>query len=171
MIPPNWQREAKEHQKSFQQLLKKLNQPAGKQLRNKMLHLLPNIHEEAFAKTDCLECANCCKNHSPRFKQPDITRIAKRLRIKEGELIARYLRLDEDNDYVTRSAPCPFLAADNTCNIYEDRPSDCRRYPYTDEDVLLKRTAITLKNTQVCPITFYVMKKIEAACEKSKTKN
>ncbi len=164
MITGNWQKEAKERQKTFLQLLKKLNQPGGKNQRNKILNLLPDVHEEAFEKIDCLECANCCKNHSPRFKQPDITRIAKRLGIKEGTLIARYLLLDEENDYVTRTTPCPFLAADNTCQIYEDRPGDCKRYPYTDEDVLLKRTTITLKNTMVCPITFYVMQQIERAC-------
>lgn len=128
---------------------------------NKMLKALPELHEEAFEKIDCLSCAACCKNYSPRFKQPDIKRIAKRLRIKEGELVARYLKLDEDNDYVLQKEPCPFLAADNTCNIYEDRPSDCRRYPYTDEDVFLKRTNITLKNATFCPIAFTVLERLE----------
>jgi Fe-S-cluster containining protein len=68
--------------------------------------------------------------------------------------------LDKEGDYVTRQTPCPFLAEDNTCNIYEDRPSDCRRYPYTDEDVLLKRIPLTLKNVTVCPATFMVMEQL-----------
>ena len=72
----------------------------------------------------------------------------------------RYLKIDEDGDYVTRQKPCPFLAEDNTCNIYDDRPSDCQRYPYTDEDVLLKRVQLTLKNSTVCPITFTVMEQL-----------
>ena len=138
-------KEAKEHQKEYKYLLEKGN-------FNKMLKALPELHDAAFKKIDCLQCANCCKNHSPRFKQPDIKRIAKSLRIKEGDLVAQYLKLDEEGDYVTRQKPCPFLAEDNTCNIYEDRPSDCRRYPYTDEDVFLKRVQLTLKNTLVCPI-------------------
>lgn len=146
----NWEKEAKEHQKEYKRLLEKGN-------FNKMLKALPDLHEEAFTKIDCLQCANCCKNHSPRFKQPDIKRIAKRLRIKEGDLVAQYLQLDNEGDYVTRTKPCPFLAEDNTCNIYEDRPSDCARYPYTDEDVFLKRTQLTLKNTTVCPISYTVM--------------
>ena len=75
-------------------------------------------------------------------------------------MVSRYLKLDSEGDYVTRETPCPFLATDNTCNIYEDRPSDCRRYPYTDEDVLLKRVQLTLKNTTVCPATFTVMEKL-----------
>jgi Fe-S-cluster containining protein len=128
--------------------------------KNKMLKALPQLHEEAFEQIDCLSCANCCKNYSPRFKQPDIKRIAKRLKIKEGDLVATYLKLDNEGDYVVKSSPCPFLAADNTCDIYEDRPSDCRRYPYTDEDVLLKRVQLTLKNATACPATFAVLERL-----------
>jgi hypothetical protein len=68
--------------------------------------------------------------------------------------------LDKEGDYVVRQLPCPFLAEDNTCNIYEDRPSDCRRYPYTDEDVLIKRVALTLQNALVCPATHAVLEKL-----------
>lgn len=152
-LPQNWQQQSKDNQKAYRRLLEKVN-------RNKMLKQLPDLHEEAFSKVDCLACANCCRNYSPRFKQPDIKRIAKRLKIKEGELVSRYLRLDEDNDYVVKSSPCPFLGDDNMCSIYEDRPSDCARYPYTDEDVMLKRVQLTLKNTTVCPATFFVMEKL-----------
>lgn len=150
-----WQKEAKEHQKQYKQMLERGN-------KNNMLRALPKLHDEAFAKIDCLQCANCCKNHSPRFKQPDIKRIAKALRIKEGELVARYLELDKEGDYVSRTKLCPFLAEDNTCNIYDDRPSDCARYPYTDEDVLIKRVSLTLMNATVCPATHYVMEKLLA---------
>lgn len=153
MLPAKWELLAKENQKAYKRLLEKGN-------RNKMLKELPRLHDEAFAKIDCLECARCCKNHSPRFKQPDIKRIAKVLHMKEGDLVANYLKLDSDGDYVTRTSPCPFLADDNTCNIYDDRPSDCRRYPYTDEDVLLKRVQLTLKNATVCPATFTVLERL-----------
>ena len=33
------------------------------------------------------------------------------------------------------------LGADNYCSIYEHRPSDCARFPYTDEDVILETPA------------------------------
>lgn len=128
--------------------------------KNRMLQALPDLHDEAFAKVNCLECARCCKSHSPRFKQPDIKRIAKRLRMKEGEMVANYLKLDKEGDYVTRTSPCPFLATDNTCDIYDDRPSDCARYPYTDEDVLIKRVQLTLTNATVCPATHMVLEQL-----------
>ena len=131
-----------------------------KSLQNKLLDALPELHEEAFSKINCLDCARCCKNHSPRFKQPDIKRIAKSLGMKEGDLVSQYLKLDEEGDYVTKTSPCPFLAEDNTCHIYEDRPRDCARYPYTDEDVLLKRVQLTLKNSTVCPATHAVLEQL-----------
>lgn len=148
-----WEKEAKEHQKAYKYMLERGN-------KNRILKALPALHEAAFNKIDCLQCANCCKNHSPRFKQPDIKRIAKSLRIREGEFVAQYLRIDKEGDYVVQSLPCPFLAEDNTCNIYDDRPSDCRRYPYTDEDILLKRVALTLVNATVCPATHAVLEQL-----------
>lgn len=153
MIPDNWEKAAKENQKAYKRMLEKGN-------KNAMLRALPDLHEEAFSKIDCLQCANCCKNYSPRFKTPDIKRIAKLLRMKEGDFVETYLRLDEDNDYVVKQSPCPFLDTDNTCKIYDDRPSDCRRYPYTDEDVLIKRVPLTLKNATVCPATYMVLERL-----------
>jgi Fe-S-cluster containining protein len=159
MLPQNWQQQAADNRKAYKRLLEKGN-------KNKILKALPDLHEEAFEQIDCLQCANCCKNYSPRFKNPDIKRIAKLLRMKEGEFTDTYLRLDEDNDYVLKQQPCPFLAEDNTCNIYEDRPSDCRRYPYTDEDVLIKRVPLTLTNSTVCPITFHVLERLREMVQK-----
>src|SRR5215510_5628510 len=156
----NWEKKSAEHQKPYKRLLKRID-------KNHVLKQLPGFHEEAFAKIDCLQCANCCKNYSPRFKTPDIKRISKHLKMKESDFIDTYLRVDEDGDFVARSLPCPFLGADNYCSIYDQRPSDCHRFPYTDEDVFIKRQAITLKNSTFCPITYFVIEKLmEAVKEK-----
>lgn len=149
----NWEKRSQENQKKYRQFLQKAD-------KNKVLKQLPALHEKAFAKIDCLQCANCCKNYSPRFKTPDIKRIAKHLKMKEGDFIETYLRLDEEGDYVVKSTPCPFLGADNYCSIYDQRPSDCHRFPYTDEDVLLKRPQLTLKNSTFCPIVHYVLERL-----------
>ncbi|MFT3822479.1 MAG: YkgJ family cysteine cluster protein [Chitinophagaceae bacterium] len=146
----NWQKKSAEHQKEYKHLLKHAD-------KNKVLKQLPDLHEEAFSKIDCLQCAACCKNYSPRFKTPDIKRISKYLKMKESVFIETYLKLDEEGDYVVKSSPCPFLGSDNYCSIYEHRPSDCERFPYTDEDVILKRPQLTLKNSTFCPITYYVL--------------
>ncbi|MBW0161899.1 MAG: YkgJ family cysteine cluster protein [Sediminibacterium sp. Gen4] len=145
-----WEKLSADHQKQYKQFLQRAD-------KNKVLKVLPDLHEEAFQKIDCLTCGNCCKNYSPRFKTPDIKRISKSLRLKESAFIDTYLDLDTDGDYVAKTKPCPFLGADNYCSIYEDRPSDCKRFPYTDEDVLIKRPAITLKNSTFCPAVHHVL--------------
>jgi uncharacterized protein len=150
ILSPHWKKQSAENQKAYKRLLEKGS-------KTKMLNALPELHEQAFSNINCLECGNCCKNYSPRFKQPDIKRIAKVLRMKEGDFTTKYLRLDNENDYVVKQSPCPFLGEDNYCSIYEDRPSDCRRYPYTDEDVLIKRVTLTLKNATSCPAVFTVL--------------
>ena len=152
-LPENWQKRSEEQQKKYKQLLNRPN-------RKQVLRLLPGLNEEAFEQIDCLQCGACCKSYSPRFKTPDIKRISKHLKMKESVFIETYLRLDNEGDYVAKSAPCPFLGADNYCSIYEERPSDCHRFPYTSEDVLIARPLITLKNSGFCPITFYVLEKL-----------
>lgn len=149
----NWQKKSREKQKHFKNFLERAD-------KNKVLKQLPHLHEEAFNKIDCLQCAACCKNYSPRFKTPDVKRISKYLGIKESELIETYLRVDEEGDFVVKTTPCPFLGADNFCSVYQVRPSDCARFPYTDEDVLIKRQPLTLKNSTFCPITYYVLDKL-----------
>lgn len=128
--------------------------------KNEVLKRQDKLHQEAFNNIDCLQCANCCKNYSPRFKTPDIKRLSKVLGMREGVFIETYLREDEEGDFVVKSSPCPFLGADNFCSVYEDRPSDCRRFPYTNEDVLVKRVPLTLKNTSFCPITYYTIERL-----------
>ena len=152
-ILKNWEKKSADHQKKYRQFLQRAN-------RNKVLNELPALHEEASVKIDCLQCANCCKNYSPRFKTPDVKRISKHLRMRESEFIDKYLIVDEDGDFVVNTRPCPFLGSDNFCSIYEERPSDCRRFPYTDEDVIIKRKELTLKNSTFCPITYYVLEKL-----------
>jgi uncharacterized protein len=149
----NWEKKSEESQKKYKRLLDR----AGK---NAVLKQLPDLHEEAFSKINCLDCAACCKNYSPRFKPPDIKRISKHLKQKESVFIENYLRMDTEGDYVAKQTPCPFLGEDNFCSIYEERPSDCKRFPYTDEDVLIKRKALTLKNSTFCPAVYYVLERL-----------
>ena len=71
--------------------------------------LIHPIHEDVFANTDCLKCANCCKTTSPLFTDKDIQRISRYLKIRPSEFVDRYLRIDEDSDYVLQSVPCFFF--------------------------------------------------------------
>ena len=132
---------------------------ATKKVFRKMKQAKPNDldqkfhkgHEAEFKKMDCLSCANCCKTTSPIFRDADIRRISKNLRIKEGKFISDYLKMDEDQDYVLKSSPCSFLDNDNSCSIYDVRPLACREYPHTDRKNMFQVLEITAENSLICP--------------------
>ena len=152
-ILKNWEKKSAERQKEYKKFLNRAN-------KNRVLKQLPDLNEEAFAKIDCLQCGNCCKSFSPRFTPPDIKRISKYLGMKDGDFRDKYLRVDEEGDNVLQKLPCSFLGADNYCSIYEVRPTDCARFPYMDDDFMLKRQPLALKNSSFCPITYYVLEKL-----------
>jgi Fe-S-cluster containining protein len=122
-----------------------------------------NLHEEVFAEVNCLECGNCCKSLGPKLNSTDIRRISNVLRIKASEFEEKFLRLDEDEDYIFRSMPCLFLEDDNMCKIYEDRPRACREYPHTDQRKMHKVLGITLNNIPVCPAVYEIVERLKKA--------
>ncbi len=148
---------AKDKKKENRKFFSKLKKRPPKNLDALMLEL----HENEFASTDCLTCANCCKTTGPLFTQKDIERIAKHFRMKPGEFINTYLRLDEENDFVLQQVPCPFLGADNYCSIYDKRPKACREYPHTDRKDFHKISNITIRNTAVCPAAFNIVEEMK----------
>ena len=147
---------AKTNLKTNQLVLRKWNKTKPKDLDQRFT----NAHEKEFAKRDCLSCANCCKTTSPIFRQPDIRRMAKALRMKESQLVAQYLSLDEDDDCVLKTSPCFNLLPDNTCAVYEDRPLACREYPHTDRKNMYQIMDLTAQNTLICPAVASIVEKI-----------
>jgi Fe-S-cluster containining protein len=132
-----------------------------KKPRKRLDLVVQELHEEEFARTDCLSCGNCCKTTSPIFTDKDISRIARVLKLKEPSFISQYLRRDEDDFMVLKQVPCPFLGNDNACFIYESRPKACREYPHTDRKKFIQITDLTLKNTEICPAAFNIVENLK----------
>lgn len=128
-------------------------------------YLMQELHDEEFSRTDCLQCANCCKTTGPLFTNADVERIAKHFRMRPSAFIESYLRVDEDNDYVLQNVPCSFLGEDNYCSVYEVRPKACREFPHTNRKKFQQISNLTLKNTAICPAAFNI---VEAMKERIK---
>lgn len=120
-------------------------------------------HEEVFAKTDCLTCANCCKTASPMLFEKDIERLSKYLKLKPGEFIGQYLFLDTDGIFAFKQTPCPFLGSDNYCRVYEYRPKACREYPHTNMRKMHTLLTLAEKNLHICPAVAQIVQRIENA--------
>jgi len=110
-----------------------------------------DLHEQAFEKIDCLDCANCCKTTSPIFYDKDVERISSELKMRPADFSEYYLKIDSEGDQVLKNSPCPFLMEDNRCRIYSVRPKACREYPHTNRKRMHQILDITQANTKVCP--------------------
>mgnify|MGYP003406761852 CR=1 FL=1 len=148
---------AKDKHNESKKYFDKLKKKAPKNLD----YLMEEIHTAEFKKTDCLECANCCKTTGPLFTTADIERISKYFRQKPQQFIDQYLRIDEDNDYVLQQVPCSFLGHDNYCSIYDVRPKACREFPHTDRNKFYQISNLTLKNVEVCPAAFNIVEEMK----------
>jgi Fe-S-cluster containining protein len=151
-------KKVRENQKAHRNFFIKLRKKTPKNLDA----VMEKLHDDEFKKSDCLQCANCCKTTSPIFTKKDIERISKSFRIKTRQFIDTYLNVDDDQDYVLKSSPCTFLADDNTCNIYDVRPKACQEYPHTNRKNFEKISELTLKNVSICPATFNIVEALRA---------
>lgn len=148
---------AKDKHNENKKFFAKLKKKPPKQLD----YLMQELHEDEFDRTDCLQCANCCKTTGPLFTDKDIARIAKHLKMKVQKFTERFLRIDKDNDHVLQQVPCTFLGADNYCSIYEVRPKACREFPHTDRKKFHQISNLTLKNVAICPAAFNIVEEIK----------
>lgn len=118
------------------------------------------LHNEVFDYVECLECANCCTKVGPRFQKRDVERIAKHFNMHPKSFRLQYLELDEDEDWVLKKLPCPFLGEDNYCTIYEVRPKACAEYPYTDVKNMRGHLVTARKNLPFCPAVFEIVERL-----------
>jgi len=144
-----------EDNKRFFTILKKLK-------KDKIDALFHQFHDDVFTQIDCLKCANCCKTTSPRIFSMDVERMSKACRMSSREFMNLYVSVDEDDDMVFKSQPCPFLDAENYCSIYKSRPLACREYPHTNRKKMIPVLEITLQNTLICPAVFLIVMRIKA---------
>ncbi len=150
VMPEEYQQlllQAKKKQKDIAKTISRLS----KMRKGEVDRKIHPLHHKAFNHINCLACAHCCKTTGPLFTRKDITTIAKHLKLAPAEFIDRYLRLDEDNDYVLQSLPCTFLGEDNYCTLYAVRPKACREYPHTDRVNQAGILTLAKKNAAICP--------------------
>jgi Fe-S-cluster containining protein len=118
-----------------------------------------------WQRTDCLDCANCCKTMSPTYTKEDVRRIARHLEMTQAAFREKWLYKDKTGDWMNVKQPCQFLdLKTNMCNIYAVRPRDCAGFPH---HVKKKMNADYMhmykQNIEYCPATYRL---VEAVMEK-----
>ena len=148
-----WKNRRRSEKKPMGKFLKKLNARKNKSLDN----LAADLHAQTFQRLDCLDCANCCTSIPPIVTRSDAKRLAKAIGISDREFTLEYLVQDDDDDWVMKTTPCPFLQSDNKCSVYEFRPRACRKYPHTDADEFRNNLGLHAGNAHYCPAVFHVV--------------
>jgi hypothetical protein len=126
-------------------------------------HRVATTTESVWAGINCTQCANCCREVRPTFSEEEVGHLAVRLRMTPQQFVETYLEHAEpgdENPWQTRSAPCPFLK-DKRCSVYENRPADCRGYPYLYEPEFVFRIMGMIERTSTCPIVYEVMEDLK----------
>lgn len=113
---------------------------------------LPWYHEGL--KFKCTQCGDCCTG-APGFvwlNKAEITALAKRLDMDEGAFEQEYvIKVGIRKSLTEReNGDCILLDAETRgCTVYEDRPRQCRTWPFWDSN--LKTPEAWAETCEVCP--------------------
>ncbi len=120
--------------------------------------LVGQLTNEVWAEIDCQDCGRCCRELRPGMTDEEQVRLAGRAGMTVAEFRECYLVPDEEEpeNLQMKICPCPFLK-DNRCTVYEDRPAECRDYPYLYESDFSYRTLSMIGRTFTCPIVYRVI--------------
>jgi uncharacterized protein len=158
-IVDNWRSNAERHHKANFKFLRSLKMKNA----GPVDHMARELHREVFSIIDCTKCANCCKVVPTLFTAEDVARVALHLGLDEAVFTAKYLKKCADEPgWESKDLPCPFLASDNRCTVYDARPTACADYPHTDKTDVAGRTHSLAEKTLDCPAAFYVVEELQA---------
>ena len=123
----------------------------------------------AWSRTDCLDCANCCKTMSPTYTGKDIKRISSHLGMSDKAFREKYLYKDKTGDWMNVKQPCQFLDLNtNKCDIYAVRPRDCAEFPHHNKKKMTEYMHMYKQNIEYCPATYRVVEYIMEASKEGK---
>jgi len=89
---------------------------------------------------ECTGCGNCCKSRGEYstvyLMQADVDAMAAELGMTDKVFLETHCEGDRGWTVLRSSSDqCRFLAADNTCEVYEARPMQCRTWPFWVENL------------------------------------
>jgi Fe-S-cluster containining protein len=131
----------------------------------KVDRIVHRLNKQVTSQIDCEKCGNCCNSLSPRVKDEEIQILADMDQTSVEEFTLEHLEEDKfDNLFFLKATPCRYLNG-KSCTIYENRPKECREYPYTHRRGFVFRTLSMITNYAICPIVFNVIENLKIALE------
>jgi uncharacterized protein len=153
-------RRGQQKKKPLTLFLRKLKRKDPKNIQK----IIKEADKQAWAATDCLDCANCCTTMTPTFTKKEVKVIAEHIGMTYDKYFDKYLKIDEDNgDIINQNTPCQHLLKSNKCAVYAIRPSDCSGFPHhVRRDFWYQVSEKTYQdNIPRCPATLRFVENIE----------
>jgi Fe-S-cluster containining protein len=119
-----------------------------------------HLHKEITAQIDCTLCGNCCCRLKPELYEKDITKLSQIEGVTPENYFENYCEKDEYGDTYLKTIPCRYLNG-KKCSIYENRPEECRHFPYTDKERFISRLFGMLNFYEFCPIVYNLMEQLK----------
>ena len=103
---------------------------------------------------ECTGCGNCCKSRGEYstvyLMEADVDAMAAQLGMSAKTFLESHCEGDRGWTVLRSSADqCRFLSSDNTCEVYEARPMQCRTWPFWEENLKKKTWESSVK--ACCP--------------------
>jgi hypothetical protein len=153
------------HKKRFRSYLTRLDKNPPKGLDKLKL----DADKAAWERTDCLDCANCCKTMSPTYTREDVKRISAHLGMTGRAFREKWLYKDRTGDWMNVNQPCQFLdLKTNMCNIYSVRPQDCAGFPHHSKKKMTDYMHVYKQNIEYCPATYRLVEFVMESAKNGK---
>ncbi len=108
--------------------------------------IVHRLNIEIAGQIDCVKCGNCCMNLRP---------------VVDVQVLKLFVKDEDMEEYkYSWGFPCKNID-DKKCTIYQDRPEECRLYPYLDTDNFIERLHGVLQNYEICPIVYNVYESLK----------
>jgi len=125
----------------------------------KIDEIVHQLHKDITKQIDCTLCGNCCIQLKPRLDEKDIAVLALLENIFSEKYMEEYCEKDFGDIYL-ENIPCRYVEG-KKCSIYENRPMQCRKFPYTDEEGFISRSLGMIGFYEICPIVFNLMERLK----------
>jgi len=127
---------------------------------DKVDRIVHRLHKEITAQIDCTLCGNCCCQLKLELHKEDIAVLARLEYLTPENFQNNYCEKDTFNNIYLTSMPCRYLE-EKKCRIYENRPEECKRFPYTDKRSFISRLLGMINFYDFCQIVFNLMEQLK----------
>jgi Fe-S-cluster containining protein len=119
------------------------------------------LHNGLFTDYNCADCRNCCKDYAAVISEDELEPVISFLQLTREEFLNKYVKEARDDSFELSDVPCRFLMEDNTCQIENCKPQNCREYPFTNKPERLWSLLSIIDSTFVCPVVFEIIERLK----------